>query len=291
MEDLRGKVAVITGGASGIGLAMARAFAAQGMRVVIADIEEKALDEATRSLGSEDGEVSGHVTDVSDISSVASLADAVYEMHGACHLLCNNAGVGAPGSKVWSTTPNDWRWVFGVNVTGVVNGLLTFVPRMLEGGEPGHIVNTSSTDGPISPLPAASVYAASKAAVSTLTECLAVQLKEDATNLRASVFYPTGGLLRTGLWTADRNRPAELARERPRDTAPMTPEILEEGARAAGRELHWQSLDELAELVVAGVREERFVIMLDPETAAATLSARAGQISQGRLPEPLHLAP
>ncbi|HXW34049.1 MAG TPA: SDR family NAD(P)-dependent oxidoreductase, partial [Acidimicrobiales bacterium] len=249
MKDLKDKVAVVTGGAGGIGLALARAFASEGMRIVIADVEEKALDEAVNTLQQVSSDTIGVVTDVSDVESVERLAEQVYNRHGSCHVLCNNAGVGAPSSKVWATTPNDWRWVFGVNLSGVVNGILAFVPRMLAGGEPGHIVNTSSTDGPISPLPTASVYAASKAAVSTVTECLASQLEEENSSLRASIFYPTGGLLRTGLWTADRNRPAQLARERPRETEPMTPERLEDIARTAGRELQWQSLDELAALV------------------------------------------
>ncbi len=289
VQELRGRVGVVTGGASGIGLALARAFVAEGMRVVIADIEEDALRVARDDLASGGGEADTFRTDVSDPESVESLARAVYERHGACHVLCNNAGVGAPSAKVWTTTPNDWRWVFGVNVMGVVNGILAFVPRMIASGEPGHVVNTSSPDGPISPLPTASVYAASKSAVSTLTECLAAQLIEEGTSLRASLFYPSGGLLKTGLWTSERTRPAELARERPRETEPMTPEALEEMARTAGRELRWQPLDELADLVVAGIREERFVIMLDPDEAGSTLSSRAAAIGKGELPVPHRL--
>lgn len=287
MQDLQGRVAVVTGGASGIGLAIAHAFRDEGMRVVLADIEEAALQRAVSDLGGERDGVLGVRTDVSDLESVTALADAVYDRLGACHVLVNNAGVGAPSAKVWATTPNDWRWVFGVNVTGVVNGVLAFVPRMLEGGEPGHVINTSSSDGPISPLPAASVYAASKAAVSTLTECLAAQLEADGAAIKAAVFYPSGGLLRTGLWTAERTRPAELARERPRDTPAMTVEALEDMAKQAGRELRWQPLDELAALVVAGIRDERYVIMLDAEQAAQTLVERAQSFAQGERPHPL----
>ena len=193
-----------------------------------------ALEAVAKEFAGE-ARVLAHRTDVTSAESVASLADAVYDGFGACHVLCNNAGVGAPSAKVWQTTPNDWAWVFGVNVTGVVNGVLTFVPRMLESGEEGHVVNTSSSDGPISPLPSASVYAASKAAVSVLTECLAAQLAEEGAPIGASVFYPSGGLLRTGLWTSDRTRPPDLARERPRETEAMTPEKLEEMAASAGR--------------------------------------------------------
>jgi NAD(P)-dependent dehydrogenase (short-subunit alcohol dehydrogenase family) len=283
MQELQGKVAVVTGGASGIGLAIARAFLGQGMTVVIADIEQGALDAAVAEL-TPHGTVSGIQADVSKIESVEGLAERVYGTFGACHVLCNNAGVGAPSAKVWSTTPNDWRWVFGVNVTGVVNGILAFVPRMLEAGEEGHIVNTSSPDGPISPLSTASVYAASKAAVSVLTECLAAQLEADDTKLRASIFYPSGGLMRTGLWSAERTRPPELARERPRETTPMTIEDLEAMAQKAGRELQFQSLDELADLVVSGIKDQRFVMMLGLDEAGATLHSRADALERGELP-------
>lgn len=287
MRELQDKVAVVTGGASGIGLAMVRAFAAEGMRVVVADVDGPALAAAGAELGGDPARYLGMRTDVTDLASVTALADAVFDRFGACHVLCNNAGVGAPSAKVWETTPNDWRWVLGVNVTGVVNGIVTFVPRMLASGEEGHVVNTSSSDGPIEPLPSASVYAASKAAVSALTECLAAQLAEEEAPLRASVFYPSGGLLRTGLWTAERTRPPELARERPRQTPAMTPEVLEEMAAKSGRQLHWQPLDELAALVVQAVRDGRFVIMKDAPQAAATLHARADAFAAGQLPAPM----
>jgi len=287
MEDLQDKVAVVTGGARGIGLALVRAFLDEGMRVVVADVDQPALEAVGTEYAGE-ARLLVHRTDVTSTESVASLADAVYGAFGACHVLCNNAGVGAPSSKVWQTTPNDWAWVFGVNVTGVVNGILTFVPRMLEAGEEGHVVNTSSSDGPIAPLPSASVYAASKAAVSVLTECLAAQLAEEGAPIGASVFYPSGGLLRTGLWTSDRTRPPALARERPRETEAMTPEKLEEMAASAGRELRWQPLDELAALVVGVIRAGRFVIMKDAADAAGTLRGRAEAFGAGALPTPAH---
>jgi NAD(P)-dependent dehydrogenase (short-subunit alcohol dehydrogenase family) len=292
MDNLKEKVAVVTGGASGIGRALVETFASEGMRVVVADVDDAALASVVAELPEgQDGDQTMVVrTDVTNLESVTALADAVFQRFGACHVLCNNAGVGAPSAKVWQTTPNDWSWVHGVNVTGVVNGILAFVPRMLESGEAGHIINTSSSDGPIAPLPTASVYAASKAAVSVLTECLAAQLAEEGSVLKASVFYPSGGLLRTGLWTSERTRPAELARERPRETEAMTPERLEEMASKAGRELHWQPLDELATVVVDGIRNGRFVMMRDADVSAsaATLHTRAEAFGSCRLPSAAH---
>jgi NAD(P)-dependent dehydrogenase (short-subunit alcohol dehydrogenase family) len=284
LKGLDGKVAVVTGGASGIGLALAEAFVEEGMRVVIADVDERSLQSSRDRLEGKAAEVAAVPVDVSRPESVEALAEQVFEQFGACHVLCNNAGVGAPSAKVWETTPNDWRWVFGVNVMGVVNGILAFVPRMLTSGQPGHIINTSSPDGGIEPLPTASVYAASKSAVSTLTECLAAQLREEGGALGASIFYPSGGLLRTGLWTADRTRPPELAREKPRPTEPLTPEGLEEMARHAGHELRWQSLDQLADLVVAGIKDGRFIMMLDLNDAETTLQQRAARIGKAEPP-------
>jgi NAD(P)-dependent dehydrogenase (short-subunit alcohol dehydrogenase family) len=280
MQQLEGKVAVVTGGASGIGLALARAFVAEGMNVVIADIEAGALARATEELG----DITAVVTDVTDPDSVAALADATYAAFGACHVLCNNAGVGAPSANIWDTTVNDWKWVHGVNVMGVVHGIQAFVPRMIAGGDEGYVVNTSSGDGGIAPLPSASVYAASKAAVTCLTECLAAQLESEGTALRAGIFYPSGGLLRTGLWTADRNRPAELARERPRTTEAMTIEKLEAMAKKGGHELHFQDLDELAQVVVDGIRTERFIMMIGVESIGPTMRERAAAFEQGALP-------
>ena len=282
MRDLAGKVAVVTGGASGIGRALAERFAAEGMRLVLADIERPVLDETVAGLRDRGVEVIGVPTDVTSYDSVAALADAAYAAHGAVHVLCNNAGVGPPGGLVWETTPNDWRWTFGVNVFGVAHGIQAFVPRMLAAGDEGIVVNTSSPDGPIAPMPQASVYAASKCAVTCLTECLAAQLDAAEARVSAAVFYPSGrGLLDTGLWTSDRNRPAELARERPRATPPMTVAALRE------RGVPVQPLDELAEVVVDGIRARSFVMTIDAEGAAGTLRERADRIARHENPTEL----
>jgi NAD(P)-dependent dehydrogenase (short-subunit alcohol dehydrogenase family) len=283
MQDLHGKVAVVTGGAGGIGKALVERFVAEGMRVVVADVEEGALDATVTELRDRGGEVLGVRTDVTSFDSVAALAEASYEAFGAVHVLCNNAGVGPPGGLVWDTTPNDWRWTFGVNVFGVAHGVQAFVPRMIEAGEEGIVISTSSPDGPIAPMPQASVYAATKCAVTCLTECLDAQLVAEGTNLRAAVFYPSGkGLLDTGLWTSDRNRPAELARERPRSTPPMTVAEL----KAKGMPV--QPLDELADMVVDGIRAGRFVMIMDVERSAGTLRARADRIAALENPTEVH---
>jgi NAD(P)-dependent dehydrogenase (short-subunit alcohol dehydrogenase family) len=285
VDDLSGKVAVVTGGAAGIGRGIVGALLDEGCRVVVADIEAPVLEGAVAELSGR-GDVRGVVTDVSDPASVEALADTVYGEFGACHLLWNNAGVtSGGGGNPWEQEPNDWRWCFGVNVFGTANGVLAFVPRMVASGEPGVVVTTSSGDGGIAPVPYASVYASSKAAISCFTEALAHQFIAQGTNLSAAVFYPSGGLLETGLWEAQRNRPTELQRIRPRPPAPGTTFAeFREALAAAGRPTDIVDLDELGRFAVQGVKDGRFVIGHDLDRAGALLHARADAIAKGELP-------
>jgi NAD(P)-dependent dehydrogenase (short-subunit alcohol dehydrogenase family) len=280
---LRGTVAVVTGGAGGIGRGIVEALLEQGGTVVIADVEQAALDQAAEALGPSVWAVRA---DVADFDAVDALAAAVFERYGKCNLLFNNAGVtSGGGGKPWEQEINDWKWCFSVNVFGVANGMLAFVPRMLASGEPGVIVNTSSGDGGIAPVPYASVYAASKAAVTCLTESLAHQLHAAGADLRAAVFYPSGGLLDTGLWTAGRNRPAALERVRPRPPAPGTTfEEFRQQLRAMGKNAEVMDLRELGRFVVRGVQSGAFVIHWDLDSVGALLHERADAIGKGELP-------
>ncbi|HEX6312834.1 MAG TPA: SDR family NAD(P)-dependent oxidoreductase [Acidimicrobiia bacterium] len=285
ITDLRDKVAVVTGGANGVGRGIVEALLDEGTRVVVADIEDAVLDTTVAEL-SDRGSISGVRTDVSDFGSVEALARSVFDRFGACHLLFNNAGVTSGGGGLpWEQEPNDWKWCFGVNVFGVANGVLAFVPRMIESGEAGVVVNTSSGDGGIAPVPYASVYAASKAAISCFTEALAHQLADNGTNVRAAVFYPSGGLLDTGLWSAQRNRPPELARRREHAPGPVvTFAEFRERLAAAGRNADLADLNELGRFVLAELKRGRFVIGHDLDEAGALLHARADAIADGRLP-------
>ena len=283
MRDLKDRVAVVTGGASGIGRALARAFLGQGMKVVLADVEKAALDATADELGAL-GPVSSLVTDVQRFEALEALADHTYSTFGGCHLLCNNAGVSVAQLKVWETTPNDWTWVHGVNVRGVMHGIQAFVPRMIEAGEEGLVLNTSSGDGGIQPLATQSVYASSKAAISILTECLDAQLAAE-TRLRAAIFYPSGGMLATGIWTTRRNRPTDLARERPvPEGSETTFEAFMDGMKAVGIDLPVQDLDELAAFAVDGIKRGDFVIMIRREEMEAQLVERARKLAAGENP-------
>jgi NAD(P)-dependent dehydrogenase (short-subunit alcohol dehydrogenase family) len=191
---------------------------------------------------------------------------------------------------VWETTPNDWTWTFTVNVFGVAYGIQSFVPRMLAGGEPGYIINTSSGDGAIGPMPMASIYAASKSSVAIMTECLAAQLEDQETNLQASLFLPGGrGMLATGLWSSERNRPPELAREKPRPTKPQTIEGLVEQAKAAGREIPFQDLNELGRDVLEQIKTGVYCIQMNGNAPSAErLHERADRFGQGLNPTVPH---
>ena len=287
-----GMTAVVTGGASGIGKGIVKALLRAGARVVIADIEEPVLQRAVEEL-SPLGPVEGVPADVSDEQSVAALADHVFDTYGGCNLLFCNAGVtSGGGGKPWQQEPNDWRWCFGVNVFGVAICTWAFVPRMIESGEPGQVIVTSSGDGGFAPVPTASVYASSKAAASCFTEALNHNLIGEGTNLRASVFYPSGGMMDTGLFNAQRNRPEHLQRVgegtgRGSLTFDQLKRIV---AEMRGEEPQVADLDQLGEFVLDGVAERRYVIARNLDETAELLHARADAIGLAKMPPGHNLA-
>ena len=277
--EINGAVAVVTGGANGIGKGIVGALLRRGATVVIADIEQTVLDATVEDFAGL-GPVEGVQTDVSDNASLEALADHVFDKHGKCNILINNAGVGSGGGgKAWQNEPNDWKWCFGVNVFGVAFGVIAFVGRMIESGEPGHVVNTSSGDGGFAPVPMASVYASSKAAVSCFTEALHHQLVAETDNMAASVFYPSGGLMNTGLFTSQRNRPAELERVRGgTGRKSMTFDEMKALLEKSGRDVKVADLDELGEFVADGIAERRYIIGRDLDDTVDLLHRRADAI-------------
>jgi NAD(P)-dependent dehydrogenase (short-subunit alcohol dehydrogenase family) len=220
--------------------------------------------------------VHARVVDVGERSEVVALAEDAYSTYGAVHVLCNNAGVGSGAEgRMWEHDPNDWKWAFAVNVWGVFHGIQAFVPRMIAAGEPGHVVNTSSGDGGIAPLPTASVYAVTKAAVVTMTESLYAHLKAEHARVGASVLFPGPHMLRTGLWESHRNRPERYAKARPRKTPYRSLGQWEAAMRESGHDVLFTPVEQVADLVAEGVRRDRFWLLPESEHSDRQIRARS----------------
>jgi NAD(P)-dependent dehydrogenase (short-subunit alcohol dehydrogenase family) len=274
MQDFRDKVAVVTGGASGIGRAMVDRFAQAGMRIVIADVEASALATAERELRDRGVKVLGVKTDVAKPEDVEALAAKTVETFGGVHVLCNNAGVSV-GGPMWEHTLADWEWVFGVNLWGVIYGIRTFVPIMLKQNQPAHIVSTASLAG-LTSNAFLGVYNATKHAVVTLSETLAQELAMVGAPIKVSVLCP--GFVSTKIADSHRNRPGTLADGA--DT--IQPAEFEQVIRAAIA----GGLDPavVGNLVFEAIRDEKFYILPHPELTKVRVRDRMEGILENRQP-------
>jgi NAD(P)-dependent dehydrogenase (short-subunit alcohol dehydrogenase family) len=283
MFQFDGKVAVITGAASGFGRAFAQKGAALGMKLVLADVDATALAQTVEALRTGGADAIGVPTDVSDANQVEALALAALDAFGKVHLLFNNAGVGA-GGFLWESTVNDWAWVFGVNVMGVAHGVRVFTPIMLRQDEPAHMVNTASVAGLLSP-PAMGIYNASKHAVVSLTETLYHDLQNAGGQVGCSLLCPA--FVPTGIADAERARPETLRN----DAAPTRSQL------AAGKQLQRAvqsgklGATDVAELTFEAIEAGRFYIITHP-AIMATVRMRHEDIEQQRNPtDPMSLKP
>ncbi len=259
MREFKGKVAVVTGAASGIGRAIAERVAAEGMKVVLADIEQEALAETESEMKAKGATVVVVPTDVSKAGDVEALAEKTIDAFGAVHVLCNNAGVGPPAGPLWERTAADWQWVLGVNLWGVIHGIRVFVPIMRAQDSEGHIVNTASLFGLVS-IPWTGIYNVTKHAIVTLSETLHHEFTLTGSKLKVSVLCPEA--VNTRLIDSDRNRPAELLNPA-RETSPQSVMI-----ERAFREFLATGLapEQVADHVFNAIRDEKFYIMTHPET-------------------------
>ena len=274
MRELRGKHAVVTGGASGIGRAIVRRLAGEGMRVVVADVEAVALAAAVEELRSGGEEATGLVVDVTRFESLQELERRAVATYGPVHLLCNNAGVGAQEDvPLWELPLSDWRWTLDVNLWGVIHGCKAFLPGMIAHGEEAHVVNTSSGNGGLIVLPFTPIYSTSKAAVSALTEVLFHQLA--ATKVRASVLYPGPNVVATNIFSAARNRGTDYARGQDQIMPPITLDGLQE---MFGGKLEITEPDEVARHLVAGVKDDAYFILPPSERTDAGVRARTQSV-------------
>lgn len=288
MKDLEGKVAVVTGGASGIGRAVATRFAQAGMRVVLADIEEGALEATTKAFADAGHTALPVVTDVSDGQSVEALAEQTLSEFGAVHIVHNNAGVGS-GGLIWTHTEADWKWVLGVNLWGVIHGIRVFVPIMIEQGQPAHVVNTASMAGLIS-VPFLGAYNVSKHGVVTLSETLKRELQMVGAPIGVSVLCP--GVVQTNIFESQRNRPEGLLNE---DGPQGFDVLLRDRGEGAPDEAALDSFgqvlspEDVAGQVFDAVETDRFYILTHPEASEGRVRARMEDILTGRPPSPLEM--
>ncbi len=259
LTNPRGKTAVVTGGASGIGLALARRLKAEGMQVVLADCESAALARAAEELGAP-----GLPVDVRDPASLQRLADAVVERFGGVSLICANAGVSRMASAA-RLTPEDWRWLFDVNVFGVVNTVQAFRPALEADPDGGHILITASLSS-LYPTRSQAGYAASKYAVAGFGETLALELEAEGSKVGVSLLAP--GPVRTNIGTSARNRFPEYAST----AAPAQgPDIHEQAFRASVGETDWRTPEQIADAAIEGVRRGAFWIITHPQMMGPVL--------------------
>ena len=260
MQDVRDKVAVVTGAASGIGKALAERFVRAGMKVVLSDVEEAALETTTAGLRERGARVHAVVADVASAEQVRALATQTLRSFGAVHVLCNNAGIfEAGGSPSWTTSADDWNWILGVNLMGVVHGLQTFMPIMVEQASEGHVVNTASIGGWISGNP---LYSVTKFGVVALTEALYAELRRSGSKLGVSLLCP--GYVKTRLADSERNRPEHLRNASQRNA--MGTAVRRNFAAAIDAGI---DAEQVAEHTLRAIEEDRFYVFTHPDSRTA----------------------
>ena len=277
MKELKGKVAVVTGGASGIGRAMAERFASEGMKVVLADVEQQALDRTESEMKAKGATVASKRTDVSRGEDVEALAKFTVETFGGVHVLCNNAGVGV-GGVIWQQTVKDWEWVLGVNLWGVIHGVRVFVPIMIAQGEECHVVNTASGAG-LHTRPWLGMYCAGKHAVVALSETLCQELSLTGSRVKVSVLCPA--VVNTRIGESQRNRPAPLRNDDDSGAAVQQMQAMEQAFRATLAK--GLPPEQVADAVLTAIQDGTFYVITHEETKER-VRARMEDILEGRSP-------
>lgn len=258
MRDVQGKVAVVTGAASGIGRGMVESFVAAGMKVVLSDVDGAALEHTTAQLRAAGADVQGVPTDVSNAQDVERLAQRTLSAYGAVHVVCNNAGINNIGaSPSWLSTLDDWKWILGVNLMGVIHGMRTFLPILIEQGGEGHVVNTASVAG-LAPGPV--MYTTTKFGVVGLTEATQLELQQGGFKPKLSLLCP--GLVNTDILNSERHRPAAFPEASQAASGPSADAARAAIAAAIGQAMSPRTV---GDMVLNAIVEERFYVLTHPD--------------------------
>ncbi len=280
MQNFKNKLAVITGGASGVGRSLAFALGREGGRVLIADVDKTALTEALADLSAAGIEAHSSFCDVSSADSVEALASKAFDELGGAQLVFANAGIGAgEGGAMWEYAEQDWQWAFNVNVWGVINSINAFMPRLMAQQQEAHMVITGSGNGAFMVLPDQPIYTATKASVQAITEALYYQTSAAQDLVKVNALFPGPNIVDTGLFNSDRVRPAELDKgEAATDSGIKSVDDMREMMEQFGMELKTTHPDEVAQTALQGLRNEQFWISPMNEDTEAKIKSRMDSI-------------
>lgn len=280
MQDFNNKLAVITGGASGVGRSLAFAIGREGGRVLIADVDQTALTQTQSDLTAAGIDAHSSFCDVSDANSVNALANKAFDELGGAHLVFANAGIGAgEGGAMWEYAAQDWQWAFNVNVWGVIHSINAFMPRLMAQEQEAHMVITGSGNGAFMVLPDQPIYTATKASVQAITEALYYQTSATQNLIKVNALFPGPNIVDTGLFNSDRVRPADLDKgEAATDSGIKSVDDMREMMQEFGMELKTTHPDEVAQTALQGLRNEQFWISPMNEDTEAKIKSRMDSI-------------
>lgn len=291
MQDFSSKVAVITGGASGVGRSLAFALGRRGAKIAVGDVDKAAMTQVAQDLAAEDIEAVVEFCDVTSVDSLNALADSASENLGGIDLVFANAGIGAgEGGAMWDYSEKDWEWCLNVNVWGVINSIRAFMPRLVASGQEAHFVVTGSGNGAYTVLPDAPIYTASKAAVHAITENLHYQCQAGGLAVKVSALFPGPHVVDTGLFNSDRVRPEELQKEGGAPDSGITSvDDMKRMAAEFGIEMQTTHPDEVAAMAVRGIEQDAFWLLETTPETDEKIRARAEMILNRTTPVPAAL--
>ena len=289
MKDFANKVAIITGGASGVGRSLAFALGRKGAKVVVGDVDRNAMAEVEKDLAAEGIDALVEHCDVTSVDSLNAVADAATEKFGGIDLVFANAGIGAGETgAMWEYSEKDWQWTFNVNVWGVINSIRAFMPRLVASGKEAHFVVTGSGNGAYTVLPDVPIYTATKAAVHAITENLHYQVQAGGLPVKVSALFPGPHVVDTGLFNSGRVRPEELKKEgvEGNESGINSVDDMKKMCEEFGIELQTTHPDEVAEMAVRGLEKDAFWLLETTPETDAKIRARADMILNRETPVP-----